>query len=422
MFRWPILLTPLSLGGVGQPREALLEITPRGAAFTLAALTHVGHAAHLALVDAYLKGQMRLTPTAGIGEDSRTLVASLAAPLIAAAELGVERVTLADLILLPRDLAAGTGADQSEGGPPTRSVDCARFLLRGSDRWHWIRGAERFERAGCLGTRQVGAGTPWHDAVVELPRRPHADDWFGGDLALTRITAELRAATDRSTVSADLVHALRTLSLGRFARAAGPMQRAAERAVALLDEGLNAAAPLYSGDLRREWRTAERARPRRAGDSDPTGLAQMLSDATGRKASAEASLRWQDLDVEVALTPDPDGYQTLCLLPPADADPAAIRPIIRDMTRATIEALIGRPLAEHRSDPIVFTLRMEHGDQERVTTLDVGESIAIVRNQVVFTAWVGSDGRAMLKLFPPGGMSASPLVAQERNGPAIAES
>src|SRR4051794_16448421 len=106
MFRWPIHLSPLSLGGGGRPREAVLDVSPRGAAFTLASMTHVGHAAHLALVDAYLKGQVRLTPTAAVGEDSRTLVASLAAPLLAAAELRVEHLTLTDLILLPRDLQA----------------------------------------------------------------------------------------------------------------------------------------------------------------------------------------------------------------------------------------------------------------------------------------------------------------------------
>ena len=55
----------------GVTRDATLEITPRGAMFTLAALSHVGHPAHLALIDAYLKGQVRLTPRPGIGEDSR---------------------------------------------------------------------------------------------------------------------------------------------------------------------------------------------------------------------------------------------------------------------------------------------------------------------------------------------------------------
>src|SRR4051794_19014188 len=102
MFRWQVEVTPLSLRSHGQPQRAILEITPRGALFTLAALSHVGHPAHLALIDAYLKGQVRLTPTTGIGEDSRVVAASLAAPLLAAHELGVERLTLGDLVLLPR--------------------------------------------------------------------------------------------------------------------------------------------------------------------------------------------------------------------------------------------------------------------------------------------------------------------------------
>jgi len=55
MFRWPVEFTALSLGSQGRPHNATLEITPRGAVFTLAALSHVGHPAHLALIDAHLK-------------------------------------------------------------------------------------------------------------------------------------------------------------------------------------------------------------------------------------------------------------------------------------------------------------------------------------------------------------------------------
>ena len=69
-------------------------------------------------------------------------------------------------------------------------------------------------------------------------------------------------------------------------------------------------------------------------------------------------------------------------------------------TNAVIVGLIGRPLAERRTEP--FALRMTGPD--RSTTLDVGESIVIVRNPTIFAAWVGSDGRVMLRLLPPGGM------------------
>jgi len=139
--------------------------------------------------------------------------------------------------------------------------------------------------------------------------------------------------------------------------------------------------------------------------TSPVDLGQFLPDMASLRHPILSALSCHDLGIDVALTPAPDGYQTLCLLPPADVERETIRSLMLDVTRATIEALIGRPLAEHRSDPIALTLRVRQGDQERVTTLDIGESIAIVRNQVVFTAWVGSDGRAMLKLFPPGGMS-----------------
>ncbi|MCC6416847.1 MAG: hypothetical protein IT429_01215, partial [Gemmataceae bacterium] len=93
MFRWPVEFTPLSHGAAGRPRPATLEITPRGAVFTLAALTHTGHPAHLAVIDAYVKGQLRQTDATGLGQDSRVVLSSLAAPLLAAHALGVERLT-----------------------------------------------------------------------------------------------------------------------------------------------------------------------------------------------------------------------------------------------------------------------------------------------------------------------------------------
>src|SRR5690349_983910 len=123
----------------------MLEITPRAALFTLPALSHVGHPAHLALIDAYLKGQVRLTPTTCIGEDSRIVAASLAAPLLAAHELGVERLTLADLVLLPRTKSQDGSAAHAADGHPVTSPDSARFLLRAHGVWHRVRVGERFE-------------------------------------------------------------------------------------------------------------------------------------------------------------------------------------------------------------------------------------------------------------------------------------
>lgn len=325
MFRWPIELTPLSLGSNGVPQEAMLEVTPRGAVFTLAALSHVGHPAHLALIDAYLKGQVRRTPTTSVGEDCRLVASSLAAPLLAAHELGVERLSLADLCLLPREEGTPQHADRSADGHPTFTADSPRFLLRAGTAWHWLRGAERFETAGCQGTGQVGLADRWHHVVVQLPGRADFEAAMHHGPGLAPIAGEVRAPSAVTGVTApETVSELRAQALARFERLASRERR-----------------------------------------------------------------------------PDLDGYQTRCLLPPADADPSCRFETMRDLAWGTIEGLIGRPLPERRTEPIALRLVARDG---RTTTLDVGASVVIGRNQVVFAAWVGSDGRVMLKLLPPGGV------------------
>lgn len=316
MFRWPVEFTPFSLGSHGRPRQAMLEITPRGALFTLAALSHVGHPTHLALIDAYLKGQVRLTPTTDIGEDSRIVAASVAAPLLAAHEIGVERLTLADLVLLPNEHAEVRTVDRASDGHPVSSSDSPSFLLRAHDDWHRVGAAERFEAPGCLGTQLVGQVDPWHQVIAEL----HEDG---------RILAEVREpSVSDHAVTAEDVSRLRSDALSRFARA-------------------------------------------------PLGADSML-------------------------TSEPDGYQTLHLLPPADVDDASLFENMRARAWSDIERLIGRPLPEHRTEPIELRLIGQDG---RTTTLDIGASVVIGRNQTVFAAWVGSDGRVMIRLFPPGGMT-----------------
>jgi hypothetical protein len=343
VFRWPVELTALSLGSIGAPRDAVLEVTPRGAAFTLSALSHVGHPAHLAVIDAYLKGQVRVTATTGIGEDSRQVASSLAVPLLAAHELGVERLTLADLVLLPHEEHPALRADVSADGHPTFGADSPKLLFQAVDRWVWVRGAEQFEAAGCLGTRQVGLGDAWVHAVAALP----AVESGGMNGCSTHwpipILAEVRAP------SADDVPA-------------GPAQVARLRVESLA-----------------RW----------AGASLSGEQASSLAPAAVSRSLA------------VSLTPEPDGYQTLCLLPPADADPAAVFELMRDLAWETIEGLIGRQLPERRTEPIALRLVAADG---RATTLDIGASVVIGRNQTVFAAWVGSDGRVMVRLLPPAGM------------------
>jgi hypothetical protein len=407
MFRWPIEFSALSLGSLGGPRGATLEITPRGAVFTLAALSHVGHPAHLALLDAYVKGQVRQTASTSIGEDSRLVLSSLAAPLVAAHELGIEHLTLADFILLPRPDAPD--ADELPAGAlnpwRVRGPDSPRFLLRvpGSPHasWAWVRAAECFEPDGCLGTPRPGLGSPWHDAIVELGARPTVDP----------ITVEVREPTSGAAFWPLLETGLTTLALARFARVGALVRRVGSEIAVMVGKATCHTIPLppiQPADIR-----AEIAAFGSVGGAvsvlDNLGeLGAALADSIAARQPAELAATWSGQEIAVSLTPDLDGYQTLCLLPLRPdplviPDPASMFETMRGAAWAAIESLMGRPLAEYRMEPIALRLIADDG---RTTTLDVGVSVVIVRNQTVFTGWVGSDGRVMLKLFPAGGMAA----------------
>ncbi|MGE3270987.1 MAG: hypothetical protein AB7P40_19700 [Chloroflexota bacterium] len=399
MFRWPVHLTPLSHASSGTARDTTLEITPRGAVFTLAALSHIGHPAHLALIDGYLKGQMRVSASGGLGDDSRLLATALAAPLVTASELGLASISLSHLAMLPPE------ASQDVNSRGVRTVDSPRFLLRTSatpEGWLWVRGAERFEPAGCTGTPQPGLGSSWHEVIVQLPARPLVTAWSVPEPDLPPIDAELRPATQFAAVPPVLATALRRLALARFARAGRLLQEAATEAIHLLESSGEAFGRLLADDLYRErlsWRPGDQT-PMAA---SPSELAAALQSSIGRRQPAETVLHWKGLPFPVSLAPDPDGYQTLCLLPPAADGPDRPFELMRDVTWEVIEALMGRPLAEYRTEAIALRLVSVDG---RTTTLEIGASVVVVRNQIVFTAWVGSDGRVMLKLFPRGGMQA----------------
>lgn len=402
MFRWAVELTSLSLGSHGAGREAAVEVTPRGAPFTLAALSHVGHPAHLALIDAYLKGQVRLTPSTGIGEDAGIVLSSLLAPLIAAHELRMGQLSLVDLVLLPRSLTADDDDRRSADSGPVRGPDSPRFLLRSPLGQLWVQSAEWFELEGCAGTPQPGVTSPWYDAIISLPRRPSVDDWYGGDLTLPPIEAELREATLPRQPSDALVASLRTLAHGRWARSAALLRQAAAEALRAVDAEPSHPPRGLAQEIGHELH-AVRASTDLLQVDGLGDLLTILSTARDRTPT-EATLSWQGHRIHVSRSLDLDGYQTLCLLPLADADRSTLFEPMRDLTWETIEALLDRPLPERRTDPIALRLTAANG---RTTTLDVGVSVVIGRNQAVFAAWVGSDGRVMIKLLPPGGMTAS---------------
>jgi hypothetical protein len=403
VFRWPIELTAFSMSSRGASRTGVLDVTPRGALFTLAALAHIGHPAHLALIDAYLKGQMRLTPSTGIGEDAGIVLASLGAPLVAAHELGMDRLSLRDLVLLPRSLTADEDDRRTPEDWPVRGPDSPRFLVRSPRGQLWVQVAEWFELAGCAGTPRPGVTSPWWDVIVSLPRRPSTDDWFGGDLTLPPIEAELREATAPHAPSDPLVGSLRAVALGRWARATTPLRRAAAEVLKAIDAGSIRPPEGLSQEIGRELHTA-RMTGAACRVSTVRDLILALPAAKADQTPIEATLSWHGLDIDASRVADLDGYHTICLLPPPTADPATIEATMRDLTWDVIEALIGHPLPERRTEPIALKLVSDSG---RATTLDIGSSVVIGRNQTVFAAWVGSDGRAMLRLFPPAGMGGT---------------
>jgi hypothetical protein len=341
---------------------------------------------------------MRLTPSTGIGEDAGIVLSSLAAPLVAAHELRMDRLTLADLVLLPRSLTADDDDRRSSDDGPVRGSDSPRFILRSPRGQVWVQTAEWFEQAGCAGTPHPGVTSPWYDAIVSLPRRPGTDDWFGGDLSLPPIESELREATSPHAPSDALVASLRALAHARWSRAATSLRRAAAETLRAIDSEQHDPPRGLSQEIGHELHAVRTMTPARRLD--------MLSDllpvlSTGVGEPTEATVSWRDLRVDVSLVPDLDGYRTLCLLPPAVADPSRLFETMRDLTWETVEGLIGRPLPERRTEPIALRLV---GSDGRTTTLDIGASVVIGRNQVVFAAWVGSDGRVMLKLLPPDGV------------------
>ena len=105
----------------------------------------------------------------------------------------------------------------------------------------------------------------------------------------------------------------------------------------------------------------------------------------------------------MALAPEADGGATLALLPPVDEEP--IPNLVGRMeaaARAVLPGLMGVPFAEERK--VVIEHRLV--GPERTTTLLVGWSLVLPRNRRVFAAWLGSDGRVMIRLFPPEGQRA----------------
>ena len=467
MYRWPLTLHP---AGLYDPPNATLEISPRALGFALLALAEAGHAAYGALLDAYLRGEVRFRDVSNhveLGYDSADIAAHLAAPLLLAHELGWELLDLRDVILLPPTRTPDYDDREERGllfAPHRRPLwvivtpgDLIGFGSR-PEKWTGWRAMDR----------------PGHaEAFIRLPDSDVVERWRRGHGTRPSLLAAVSALEpppparidgDRLPPNAEelagaatcaVSAGLRRLALGRVAcsprvqqEAAGALLREIEarqtewterqfdwlrrvwRALLLEAEGSSGAdfGALPASTVDAYVALGERAdalgldRPSRrlleggAGTFRPprifiepigTVTAGHVSVALGPALDgsrfADGGLEHDGLAIDVAMVPEADGGVTLSLLPPPD-EPAVPNLVVRmeAAARAVLVGLMGMPFAEERKEVIEHRLI----GPERTTTLLVGWSLVLPRNRRVFAAWLGSDGRVMIRLFPPEGQRA----------------
>jgi hypothetical protein len=467
VYRWPLLLESRSVHG--EP-NASMEISPRALGFTLQALAEMGHPAHVALIDAYLRGEVRVRETGiriALGYDSADVAAHLVAPLLLAYELGWEQIDLRDVVLLPPTRTPDY-EDREERGllfaarrrPLWAIVTPGDLIGFGSrpEKWPGWRAMDR----------------PGHvEAFVRLPDSDALEKWRSGRAGTPPIlaaalvyeappptpigrfpltaNAEDLAGAATGAVSA----ALRRLALGRAARAprvmlesAGAMLQAIgmnaeawtasqrtwlQQAWCLLLSEAQGSSGVDFGGLPEDIADAYLALGDRAaalGLGRPSkhvpggqfgtgrlrriavaslgavaagGLSPALAPVLDGPRFADGVLAHHGLSVDVAVAPEADGGATLSLLPPSELEPnEGLVERMEGAARAVLVELMGVPFAEERKEAIEHRLV----GAERTTTLLVGWSLVLPRNRRVFAAWLGSDGRVMIRLFPPEGRPA----------------
>ncbi len=383
MYRWPIRLVP-GLDGEGQEATSLvLEIAPRGAAFTLSSLCRLGHPVHLALVDAFLAGGVPMPRGVSLGEDSQAIVAALTGPLVLLYQLagsGAVQATLADLLLLP---------------PPRDAPGRARFLFLASAARHlWLtctaeRAAETTPEPGrcrVVTTLPASSGSPALGAATA------AD---GPLLLLAHSAGRTRPTTD--TGGAPLAAALRSLGWGR----AGAAPRVIERAVENLRRVVEAARTTHGTNdallcslLEDAIAEAEAYRSVPVRTIQPDQLGPALRTHLAKDRVMASTITRDGLTIDVAASLNAAGGATLALLPRRLTTRDWVFARMAATAWATLESLIGQPLTERRSEAIALRLT----GPERSAELLIGWSLVLPRNRQVFAAWLGSDGRLVIRL------------------------
>lgn len=426
MYRWPIELEPPA-DGAEREGPLWLEIAPRGAALTLPSLMHLGHPVHLALLDAYLRGAVPFPRGAGLGRDSRAVVASLAAPLVLMYRLGAAQGSLLNLLLLP---------------PHRPAVGHSRFIAVTPDEelvWLSCASAPAGRPSASL-LPTAPPDPPWRRVTVAMP------DWEElRARAAGRGQAPLRISISEPPPSRPLARlhgggllaGLHGLALGRAGPARASMERAmsafgratrdgvladtvdnASHRLSLLQDAVTEAAEhgiapsaeseRLLADLRQRaagpgadtpspQRTRRRA-PRREVVQppfiSPRELARLALGGAEGGGKAEATTEWDGVAIDVAVAPARDGGATLALLPRDVGTLGSSVLKMRDVAWTALEGLLDMPLRERRTE--VISMRLT--GPERASELSIGWSLILPRNRRVFAAWLGSDGRALLRL------------------------
>lgn len=448
MYRWPIyIVAGADTEGHANPwQEAAVEISPRGLSFTLNAFCNTGHPLHVALLDAYIRGEVSVEPLDGLGLDTQFVASRLIGPLVLAHASGAERVTLDQHAWLPWELRL-----QSEG----RSVG---LLWQG-----------RPALVAATTTRPLGI----------TARRSSLGDELGAEVSVevASSSSNFRPIVARPTLhrasSADLAG---RHTQGHEALATMGIPTSAASALRRLALGFACRHPFVEADAAHELARALRMEPNASNSHPhsalPTALLSALVAVTRRAASLPTSVwpLWRRVATEaatlrlevawllhafgtfelanfpndryvavdalalgelvehagvalngsrqlvgtasidgrllhVAMAPEADGGATLALLPPEEEAAAPIANRVGRMeatARAVLPGLMGMPFAEERTEAIEHCLV----GRERTTTLLVGWSLVLPRNRRVFAAWLGSDGRVLIRLFPPEGQRA----------------
>ncbi len=337
MYRWHIRLIRQARGAVEETESLRVEVPSRGAAFMLPRLMHLGHPVHLALLDAYLRGCVPFPAGAGLGRDSRAVLASLVGPLLLLHVIGREQASLADLVLLP---------------PARVAVGHSRFVIL-NDEHQELRlacASARSPRASYVeGT--AGAGAGWHHAISVLPG---PGDPGEGEADVSPVAVVLREATGAQRDDGDK-----------------PSEEGMPPTPAETSCSPSGAAP---GELAETARSLTRDSERH--DGPPTTAV------------------WQGIPISLSMRRGRGHRPSLALAADPGLPPASTLLPMEAAAWATLEALLGTQLVERRSEPM--TLRLVGAG--RTTELAIGHSLVLPRNQRVFAAWLGSDGRVLIRL------------------------